>query len=262
MRILVSKKDIDYSVYQKDCIGCKRVLPANMYYRHNGSRDGLNPYCRECSSLRTKLYWKNNKEALSKKNKEWVASHRKDICENKKKYYKENRRAARNWQLNKSFGITIERYEKMLLEQGGVCAICGGDSGIKNRCHAVDHNHTTRKVRGLGFVWERESILMSYIEYLRKWEIATTDVMKRSREVAGGLVLGLSVKVRILREQRFSCVVCNGTISEEFATVDHCHKSGMVRGILCNHCNMGLGSFKDSVDIIEKAIAYLSKHAG
>ncbi len=39
--------------------------------------------------------------------------------------------------------------------------------------------------------------------------------------------------------------------------VDHCHKTGKIRGLLCTNCNKGLGHFKDSPDLLTKAIEYL-----
>lgn len=39
--------------------------------------------------------------------------------------------------------------------------------------------------------------------------------------------------------------------------VDHCHDGGHIRGLLCGACNMGLGSFKDSIDVMMSAIEYI-----
>lgn len=39
--------------------------------------------------------------------------------------------------------------------------------------------------------------------------------------------------------------------------VDHDHKSGAIRGLLCDGCNWGLGHFRDSPEVLEKAAIYL-----
>lgn len=44
--------------------------------------------------------------------------------------------------------------------------------------------------------------------------------------------------------------------------VDHCHTTGKVRGLLCLYCNVALGKVQDSVDHLNKLIAYLEKHNG
>ena len=50
------------------------------------------------------------------------------------------------------------------------------------------------------------------------------------------------------------CVICG---SQESLVVDHDHKNGKIRGMLCNHCNRGLGHFRDDPMLLEFAAQYL-----
>lgn len=71
----------------------------------------------------------------------------------------------------------------------------------------------------------------------------------------------------LLKEQNGVCAICkkgnltkrNGKIKR--LAIDHAHdKYEKVRGLLCQFCNHGLGVFRDSIEILESAIAYLKKH--
>ena len=55
--------------------------------------------------------------------------------------------------------------------------------------------------------------------------------------------------------QNNRCAICK---EEKDLVIDHCHKTGKVRGLLCNTCNVGLGMLKDSPDIIRAASQYLT----
>lgn len=56
---------------------------------------------------------------------------------------------AKNRHLIKSYGITLEEYNKKLEDQVFSCALCGKHQSNFKRSLAVDHNHKTGKVRGL-----------------------------------------------------------------------------------------------------------------
>lgn len=75
------------------------------------------------------------------------------------------------------YGITPEKYNEMLENQGGVCAICKTKPQFDTRKKrlSIDHCHTTGKVRGLlcdacnrgiGMLKDDTSVLMNAINYL------------------------------------------------------------------------------------------------
>jgi hypothetical protein len=57
-----------------------------------------------------------------------------------------------------------------------------------------------------------------------------------------------------LKDTTKECVICG---SQEPLVVDHDHKTGKIRGMLCNHCNRGLGHFRDDPTLLEFAAQYL-----
>lgn len=59
------------------------------------------------------------------------------------------------------------------------------------------------------------------------------------------------------------CAICKNVSTThehwKFMPVDHDHKTGKVRGVLCQLCNAGLGKFKDNPAVILSAAIYLQK---
>jgi predicted nucleic acid-binding Zn ribbon protein len=67
----------------------------------------------------------------------------------------------------------------------------------------------------------------------------------------------------MLAEQGGSCGICPAAEPGGKGAwhVDHDHATGRVRGLLCHHCNLGLGNFKDEPSRLRAAITYLEAHA-
>ena len=67
---------------------------------------------------------------------------------------------------------------------------------------------------------------------------------------------------KLLESQSGKCAICgtdDGASAKGSSTfsIDHCHETGNVRGLLCNTCNRGLGFFKDNPVVLASAIKYL-----
>jgi len=67
---------------------------------------------------------------------------------------------------------------------------------------------------------------------------------------------------RMFAEQGGVCAICGTSPPPgSFLSVDHDHKTGKVRKLLCNPCNQGLGAFGDDIDRMVAAVQYLREHA-
>jgi len=120
--------------------------------------------------------------------KKYAKGHRAQINERKRspEYRAVAREQSRRYHFAHSiharFGITAQEYEAMLESQKGVCALCGQEEKehdhrfkFKRRL-AVDHNHSTGKIRGLlcarcnkgiGHFLDNPDLLQCAIEYLK-----------------------------------------------------------------------------------------------
>lgn len=93
----------------------------------------------------------------------------------------------------------------------------------------------------------------------REWREAAKrhDTPGRLRNKRYKMPLGQYEKM--LSEQSGRCLICN---KEKVLVVDHDHKSGRVRGLLCGLCNTGIGALQDNADILQIAINYLMREEG
>ena len=140
----------------KICTVCKEEKTLDNFYNYKATKDGKSYRCKSCDDVARKSWaTKNPKKAKV---------------------------SARERQLKHKYGITLPEYEALLERQGGACAICKEErnrtSGIDNKDKwnfAVDHDHTTGKVRGilcnqcnrgLGMFKDSKVLLENALDYL------------------------------------------------------------------------------------------------
>jgi len=93
----------------------------------------------------------------------------------------------------------------------------------------------------------RQNNLEFYKNYARMWSYQKLGI-KITQEEYDLLVL----------KQQNRCAICQDTPSDgKVLCLDHNHNTLKVRGLLCNSCNIALGKFKDSKEILTKALDYL-----
>ena len=67
---------------------------------------------------------------------------------------------------------------------------------------------------------------------------------------------------QMLIDQNGGCYICNKSVNKNGTRlcVDHDHKTGKARGLLCHSCNTSLGALGDDLNLLYKAVEYLEEH--
>ena len=134
----------------KTCNKCGITKQITEFYKRGGkvSPDSRKNHCKECEKRRvSESYWEDPSKS-------------------------------RNRDLKRLYGITLNEYNQMLVEQGHRCKTCGTtEPGGKHGKFMVDHSHNTGEVRGLlckscnialGEIGDNINTLQNLIEYLNQ----------------------------------------------------------------------------------------------
>jgi hypothetical protein len=109
------------------------------------------------------------------------------------------------------------------------------------------------------------------LEKVKKWRKANPEKFKLQRtpekvkdyslQRRHGITLEQFNQMLISQDNR--CAICNKLFkNEKDKCVDHNHLTGQIRQVLCFNCNIGIGKFGDSIDLVNNALVYLKKWTG
>jgi len=95
----------------------------------------------------------------------------------------------------------------------------------------------------------------------KKWSRENPRMVKNS-QLKVKFNIGIEEFEEMFHKQDGKCAICSSPLSIERnkCGVDHDHKNGNLREVLCNLCNSGLGFFRDNPAILRIAADYIEKH--
>jgi hypothetical protein len=147
------------------CSRCKRFKNSKHFHKCLSRRNGLQRHCKKC---RKKI--DHDRYAAD------PAKHR----EVRKRYAAVHKKEMRYYHIEKKYGLTEIQWISLFEKQGNKCGICRSrKSGNRKIGWATDHNHKTKKTRGilchrcntmLGGSRDMIPVLRKAIRYLRKWD--------------------------------------------------------------------------------------------
>jgi hypothetical protein len=134
----------------KICRKCNQEKPLSEFYEQADMRDGHRHNCKSCHLAAHQVWYERNRQfemdrvnAWRKRNPERVSeSRRRRKASDPERY----RYRDREGHLRRKYGLTQNLFEALVAAQLGNCAICGANEDLELH---VDHDHRTKKVRGL-----------------------------------------------------------------------------------------------------------------
>ena len=122
-------------------------------------------------------------------------------------------------------------------------------TGLSSQCKICINKHQKEYYNN-----NKEKIITRVRKYYQKNpDRAKNQKLKKAHGIT------LEVFNLLLQLQKNKCLICLRYIDKKNGCVDHNHKTGKIRGILCSQCNFGLGNFKDNIKYLQRAIKYLKR---
>ena len=235
-------------------------------------------YCSECGKLKLKesfykrrmVCWDCMPKVRNREYKNYLTEEKKKLRQEYKKiwykekgkeyskeYKKKNRKRINFINQLWNRGISEKEYNLLIEKCDNKCSICKNYVQIFN----IDHDHNSGIVRGLlchqcnlglGNLLDDKTVLQSAIDYLEFCNLKEYhQIDYNSKQIK---------EYRKFFHELQECEIC--LFSHEKLCIDHDHKTNRVRGLLCAHCNQGIGHFRDNIKTLESAIAYLERTNG
>lgn len=139
--------------------------------------------------------------------------------------------------------------------------------GERPEGHTLRRKDTAQPLGAGNWHWKKPITSETAADYQRQWRNNNPEKAK-SNELKKMFGITLQEYEALFDKQNGLCAICKGketTKSHDGAPrrmpVDHCHKTGRIRGLLCTQCNRGLGMFGDERSRLLAAAEYLAKWA-
>jgi hypothetical protein len=129
------------------------------------------------------------------------------------------------------------------------------DEAVKKR-KKVYYNRTAETRRAATREWGRKNPDRKR-EMGKKWRTANKERLRIQNACRHYKITPAQFKA-IVKKQKGKCAICGAKSSgKRNLHIDHCHATGIVRGLLCGKCNTAIGMVNENISLLRKAYRYL-----
>lgn len=139
------------------------------------------------------------------------------------------------------------------LPDKAICSICKEEKPTDN--------FYQYKTERLGLTTFRSQCKKCCSEKFKQKYESKDAITKKNGALKNAFGITLVEYDRMYQIQSGRCRICNrhSTETKKWLSVDHCHTTGRVRGLLCAQCNSGIGFLQDNPELLRKAASYLTE---
>ena len=129
---------------------CSKCKSADVsFYKDKRGKNGFRSICKTCDIKKSLAWNKKHSKKHARHERKYRSENLIKMKINKKKYVTSNARSVKNSALKHHYGIDIDQFELMKVQQNNSCAVCSKHETNLTRSLCVDHSHSSGKVRSL-----------------------------------------------------------------------------------------------------------------
>lgn len=232
------KKNKNSNITEKICNQCNKKLDVSKFTKNNAMSSGYLNTCKECTNNRINQRNHNIAKNLPKQKTCKKCNELKDGCE----FYRINAK---------------DGYKD-------ICKECCKQEKVNNlKCYTKTCTmcKECKNITNFSFIHTRKEGLNNRCNDCRKLVAKKLYLKNKEQHKNWGLKRLYNITIEeyyaLCKKQDNKCYICK---EEKDLAIDHSHKTGDIRKLLCEDCNMGLGLFDENVLTIHRAIEYLIKY--
>jgi len=207
---------------KKPCGCCKKLLPVSSFAKSATLKCGYRSDCKECRAAKKRVGWVKR-------------DRRRKIVDGKQ----ECATCKRN--------LPVNGFYKSKATYSGLEHRCK-ECGLARKRKTYNENPESRvKIK-------RRSVIYHHKNKDKQ------NHARRRNALIGNYGITIADYDRMFEEQEGNCKTCGLPEINQRLSIDHCHETGKVRGLLCSRCNMILGHVEENTETLWKMIEYLREY--